>query len=359
MRRIQLLKILFLICFWTFCTIFIFIYDVSIKGFTSEIEGGHYSFFNALIIAVGVTIIGATILGSFDVLYLSKLLRKRPFGITLLTKTIVYLSFILFFTSAAILYIASSELGKPVFSEDVIKYYFVALMSPKQLMTICYWGAACMLAAFVLQVSDKFGQGVLYNFLIGKYHHPKEEERIFMFMDLKSSTTYAEQLGHVTYSRFIQDCFFDLTDVVLKHQANIYQYVGDEVVLSWSMNQGISKDNCLNLFFAYDSILKSKIEYYENEYGVLPEFKAGLHSGKVMIAEIGEIKKELAFHGDSINTAARIQSMCNEFKKRLIISETLKEQLKTNSSFNLVLLGNVILRGKSKPLNLYGVQQVP
>ncbi|MHC4457755.1 MAG: adenylate/guanylate cyclase domain-containing protein, partial [Planctomycetota bacterium] len=90
-----------------------------------------------------------------------------------------------------------------------------------------------MAALFILQVSDKFGQGVLISFLLGKYHRPKEDDRIFMFMDLKSSTTYAEKLGHIKYSQFIQDCFFDITDVITKYDAKIYQYVGDEVVLSW------------------------------------------------------------------------------------------------------------------------------
>ncbi|MHA1992727.1 MAG: hypothetical protein ACW98A_17360 [Candidatus Hodarchaeales archaeon] len=66
----------------------------------------------------------------------------------------------------------------------------------------------------------------MLNFILGKYHHPKEEKRTFMFMDLKSSTTYAEKLGHIEYNKLIQDCFFDLTDVVAENNANIYQYVG-------------------------------------------------------------------------------------------------------------------------------------
>jgi adenylate cyclase len=86
-----------------------------------------------------------------------------------------------------------------------------------------------MSALFILQVSDKFGQGVLISFLLGKYYRPKEDDRIFMFMDLKSSTTSAEKLGHIKYSQFIQDCFFDITDVITKYDAKIYQYVGDEL----------------------------------------------------------------------------------------------------------------------------------
>ena len=71
MRRIQVYKILFLVCFWVLCTIFIITYDASVLGFKSEIEGGHYSFLRSLIAGILVTVVGATLLGSLEVLYLS------------------------------------------------------------------------------------------------------------------------------------------------------------------------------------------------------------------------------------------------------------------------------------------------
>ena len=93
-------------------------------GFKSEIEGGHYSFLRILVASVLNCVIGATLLGSLDVLYLSKLLRKKPFGITLLIKTTTYLMFMLFFISISRLYVYSSEINKPLLSGDVLKLYF-------------------------------------------------------------------------------------------------------------------------------------------------------------------------------------------------------------------------------------------
>lgn len=85
------------------------------------------------------------------------------------------------------------------------------------------------------EIDRKLGQGVLLKFLLGQYYQPKEEERVFLFMDLKSSTFYAEKLGHFKYSRLIQDCFKDISSAVVKNHAQIYQYVGDEVVLTWNL----------------------------------------------------------------------------------------------------------------------------
>jgi adenylate cyclase len=356
MRRVQANKILFLICFWVFCAIFIITYEASVLGFKSEIEGGQYSFLRVLIAGILICVVGATLLGSLEVLYLSQLLRKQPFGMTLLIKTTIYLMFMIFFISMVVLYTTGSEINKPMFSGDVIKLYIDYLFSVRIVMTIVYWSIACMAALFIIQVSDKFGQGVLMSFLLGRYHRPKEEDRIFMFMDLKSSTTYAESLGHIKYSQFIQDCFFDITDVIITYDAKIYQYVGDEVVLSWSIKEGIEHGHCVKIFFAYDQLIKSKKEYYQEKYGIIPEFKAGLHLGRVTVAEVGEIKKELAYHGDAINTAARIQDKCNQFQKRLLISETMKSELESKNQFAFSSIGDVSLKGKAKSLNLYEVK---
>jgi adenylate cyclase len=356
MKKRDLYKILFLISFWEVCSIFITYYDASVLGFRSEIDGEYYSFGLTLIANIINCFIGASILGSLEVLLLGKLLRKKPLGISLLTKTTIYIMFILFFTSGGTLYLYSYEIAKPMFSGEVFQFYLSYYLSARVFSVIIFWGVACMLALFILQINEKFGQGVLINFLLGRYHRPQEDKRIFMFMDLKSSTTYAEKLGHIKYSQLIQDCFFDLTDIVLLHEAKIYQYVGDEVVLSWDVDKGINHQNCLKTFFAYDNLLQSKSTYYKNKYGVIPEFKAGLNLGPVTVAEVGEIKKELAYHGDVLNTAARIQGTCNDYQKKLLVSEQLKFQFEKQTGYGFELLGDVILKGKEESVNIYAVK---
>ncbi len=355
MKKRDLHKILFLICFWECCVIFITYYDASVLGFTSGIDGEYYSFLFTLITNSINCVIGATILGSLEVLIFSKLLRKKPLGISLLIKTTIYMLFILFFTSLGTLYLYSNEIAKPMFGSEVLQLYFSYYLNERVFAELIFWSIACISALFILQINDKFGQGVLLNFLLGKYHRPKVDNRIFMFMDLKSSTSYAEKLGHVKYSQLIQDCFFDLTEIVLSHEAKIYQYVGDEVVLSWDVDMGINHENCLKTFFAYEDLLQSKSPYYKNKYGIIPEFKAGLNLGAVTVAEVGEIKKELAYHGDVLNTAARIQSKCNDFQKKLLASEQIITHFKKQLTFGFEFLGDVILKGKEKSVNIYAV----
>jgi adenylate cyclase len=204
-------------------------------------------------------------------------------------------------------------------------------------------------------VDRKFGKGILLKFLLGKYYKPKEEERIFLFMDLKSSTYYAEKLGHFKYSRLIQDCFKDISSAVTKNKAEIYQYVGDEVVLTWKMKNGLGKSRCLQVVYDFMEVLEKKKEYYQKNYGMVPIFKAGVHSGKVMVAQVGELKSEIAYHGDAINTAARIQGLCNSYQSRLLISGNLFNQLNGEYSQGIGCryLGEVLLTGKETTTELY------
>ncbi|MGB0524757.1 MAG: hypothetical protein ACPGJS_17420 [Flammeovirgaceae bacterium] len=104
--------------------------------------------------------------------------------------------------------------------------------------------------AILRQVNLLLGNGKLIKLLQGKFYTPHEEERIFMFLDLQSSTQMAEQLGHIKYSMLIQDCFDDL-DIVMENEAEIYQYVGDEVVLTWELADGLRNQNCLNAYFNF------------------------------------------------------------------------------------------------------------
>ena len=209
-----------------------------------------------------------------------------------------------------------------------------------------------------MNISEKLGQGVLFNYLLGKYHTPKEETRMFMFLDLTSSTMFAEKLGHIKYSQLLQDVFFDLTEVVTQYCVQVYQYAWDEVILSWRNEEGFKNNNCIKTFFSFRRAIESKTDYYTKKYGIVPKFKAGLNSGHVTIAEVGEMKKELAFHGDAINTAAHIRAMCGKHGKTFIISaEVLSCLPDLDNDYKIEYLGVFQLKGKKNLTGLFSVEE--
>jgi adenylate cyclase len=278
---------------------------------------------------VGYAGIGGFVIGLiFGLFPLGALLRFKNRTSFLSAVFVGTFCYILFFI--AVIFV-SSALGN---SMEFAAWY---VFSPDALVVLFHLSLSSAFYHFILQINRKFGRGVFLEYLLGKYFVPKQEERAFMFLDLKSSTRLAEILEHVSYSRLVQDCYAELTAPVIDNKAQIYQYVGDEVVVSWKIDQNFNASYCTEFFFDFMDRLEAKRNYFVQHYAVYPQFKAGVHCGKVTVAEVGEIKTEIAYHGDVVNTASRIQNLCNRYDKLLLMSESvlrhLPEKIRVHASF--------------------------
>lgn len=238
----------------------------------------------------------------------------------------------------------------------MMEFLSTGTFSKTSLVILVFTGVVSVLIGLFRQINGMFGPGMLINLLAGRYYKPKEEKRIFMFLDLKSSTTYAERLGHKLYSELIQDCFHDLTDAIKQHNASVYQYVGDEAVLTWEESKGLKDGQCIKAFFTFEKSIQDRAKYYFNKYDLVPVFKAGVNCGLVMTAEVGVVKKEIAYHSDVLNTAARIQGRCNELGHRLLVSEFIVKSLPPMKEFEIKEEGIVPLKGKKKEVVLYSIE---
>ncbi len=87
-----------------------------------------------------------------------------------------------------------------------------------------------------------------------------------MFLDLRSSTTIAEKLGESRYFNFLKNVFTHITPFILKSKGEIYQYVGDEVMISWKVKHGINNANCIHCFLNVQKELVRKRAYYSITY---------------------------------------------------------------------------------------------
>lgn len=212
-----------------------------------------------------------------------------------------------------------------------------------------------LLVSFIWQVNLLLGPGVLMRFVAGKYKSPKTEQKIFMFMDLNSSVRMAEKLGTEKYSELLKDFFLELTEPVLKFKGEVYQYVGDEVVVVWDKENGIKNDNAIKLVFEVIDKIEKRKKYYLGKYGLLPVFKVGIHYGETIVREVGEIKKEIVYHGDVLNTTSRIRSVCNELDKKILISKDLYEILEEKLYSVFEPVGEIDLKGKKEKVFLYSV----
>lgn len=207
------------------------------------------------------------------------------------------------------------------------------------------------------QLYHMIGPLNLSSFIMGRYKTPRKEDRIFLFLDLNSSTSLAEKLGDEKFSRLLQDCFTDLSDLSYGQRAQTYQYVGDEAVFTWSSRTGFKNDRCLKLFFKFKKRLLKNEKHYIRKYGLAPTFKAAMHCGSIIGVEVGEVKTEIAYHGDAINTASRILDKCHELGEEFLVSSDIVENMPNPGKYKYTDRGSAHLKGKFKELHLYGVHK--
>lgn len=286
--------------------------------------------------------------GIMDILLDTGWIKRQSYWRIILIKSFVQVTIAIF--SLAILVLVNNQL-------DAVKISLVDfIFSKTSLLWVIYTGIVSLLIYFLEVVRTKVGNRIMFNLILGKYHSPRVERRIFMFLDMKDSTTHAENLGHIKFSSLIQDSLNDLTSAIIDHKVEVYQYVGDEAVLTWNLYNGFENTNCLKVYYSFQKSLNTREEYYENKYGFVPFFKAGVHLGDVTVSEVGIIKREIAYHSDVLNTAARIQGKCNEFEAELLISEDLKDRLEEQQYFNFQHIGGISLKGKQQLVNIYKVE---
>jgi adenylate cyclase len=287
-----------------------------------------------------------------------KMFKNKPVYKLLLAKIVVFLISIIIATIIT-LYIYECQYKGKSFNEYLIfmKSHFFS----RTFLIITAVGLLISMGInLILFIRNKLGYGIAFPILIGRYHNPREEDRIFIFIDLKSSVEIAEKLTPINYSKFLQDCFKDLEEVVIKHRGIIYQFVGDECVITWKIKKKTNFNHPIRLFYEYKNLLLERNSHYEETYGIVPKFKGAIHSGVVSTAEVGgDIKSEIAFHGDVLNTTARVMELCKKFNEDLLITDVMLKRTKLlPGEFKITSKDIVELRGKHIKHKICAVREV-
>ena len=212
------------------------------------------------------------------------------------------------------------------------------------------WVVLFFITQVLIDSYEKYSPGVFWDILMGRYIKPKVERRIVMFLDLQASTHIAEQMDSQVYFSFIRDFIYYVSIALLEYDGRIYQYVGDEIVTSWRATSRNS-EKCIDSIMLADRLLKRNSRYFMKRYGIMPEFKAGIHTGEVTVGEIGIIKKDLAISGDTMNTAAHIRTACNELNQKLLVSKDFIDGMITPPPVES--LGHIELKGKTESTPLF------
>lgn len=354
-QKLKLRTIGYITVFWGLAAIIFGFENHVFLLATHQIGFEHYQFGINLLATLLIVPLAGLLGGGTIVYFFKEQVRKYPLWVTILVDTVVIVLVIIIVSIPASLIYNSIYFSRPPWDMFILVHALDFMFSLGLLHTIMFWSMLSALTMIVLQVNENYGQGVFLKLLKGKYYRPKVEMRIFMFLDIRGSTSIAEKLGHVKWFELLSQFFSDITEPIIDTRGEIYQYVGDEVIVHWDLTSGLDQENCVNCFFEIKNIIEQNAQKYLDEYGLVPQFKAGIHCGDVTIGEIGKVKKDIVFTGDVLNTTSRIQDFCNELRVELLISQEVVDKMPSQSIYQYNPVGAIELRGKEVPVSLYSV----
>ncbi|MBV9986252.1 MAG: adenylate/guanylate cyclase domain-containing protein [Chitinophagaceae bacterium] len=305
-----------------------------------------------LVLRETIVFLMSAVMGYLLVFVLRKIFRHYLLWVGLLLKSLSLI--IAAFVMNTLLYLLSSVQSSIPLQHSFRNFFFEIEHVHLLLQKMSYWLILILITQLIIEVNEKYSPGVFRDILLGKYVNPKTENRIVAFIDLADSTTIAEKLGHTQYFKFIREFIYNISEALIEYGGQIYQYVGDEIVVSWPYkDKNISR--CLKAIIeGRRNIQKASIKF-KRDFDIIPEFRVGIHVGEVTVGEIGVIKKDIAMSGDTMNTTARIRSACSDMNKKFIVSKDFIEKSHLED-FQAESLGPVELKGKRKEIELFSLK---
>lgn len=220
---------------------------------------------------------------------------------------------------------------------------------------LLYALAASLVTVFVMRLRDLVGRDVFVSLLTSRYRTPRQEERIFLFFDLVGSTSFAERHGDLRAQQYLGEIFRLMAEPVRLHGGSIDDYIGDSAIISWHFDKGVRQAACVRCALAVFAVLREKPDWWIERFGEVPRLRAALHGGPVITAEIGVDHHKITYFGDTVNTTARLESLCRTLGEQFLISADLLSRIELPSGVDIADKGLFNLRGRGQELAVAAV----
>ena len=218
--------------------------------------------------------------------------------------------------------------------------------------------AVSLVVSAIFELQRLVGGRVLGSFLLGTYHRPKREQRIVMFLDIRSSTALAERMGEVRVHDLITKFFFDIDQPIAEHGGEVHAYVGDAVIITWPLDNDPERNaRALRCFFAAEDRMAKLVPAYTAQFGVAPRFCAGVHAGPIVVSECGDAKRQIAYFGDTMNVAARLCDHCKSVEEAMLVSADMLRATAIPPGLAVGARASIVLRGRQEPVETHAMRR--
>ena len=209
----------------------------------------------------------------------------------------------------------------------------------------------------IFDMAGLLGFGTLRALFTGRYVHPRREQRAFLLIDMKDSTGIAERLGPIRFHELLNAFFRDISDAALECGAEIHKYVGDEAILTWPDASAAADNQSLACPFLACDLIAKNADDYRRRFGLVPEFRAALHRGEIVTGEIGDVRREIAYVGETLNVTARLLEAAKTGGRDVLVSDDLLSRTTLPAGLTAEKLPMLSVRGREAPLAIAALKR--
>ena len=176
------------------------------------------------------------------------------------------------------------------------------------------------------------------------------------FCDLRKFTTYAEKNTSEDVIFFLNAYFSKIVDIVNEHNGEVNKFMGDAILAVFPLDDNTASiDDAIDT--AWDIVMHSQAICLPD--GERFNVGIGIHMGPATAGTIGSQNRfEYTFIGDTVNIASRLDGLSKRLGYSIIISDEAYQNLSAAMKERFIDLGEQRIRGREKPLHVYGASTV-
>jgi adenylate cyclase len=323
------------------------IYIIFEHGFTRI-----YPFING----AGAGLLVGLIIGLFEVYLFSPRAHQKSFFILLFTRVVIYMVSIAFVILIVVTLTRSIRHHQPLFEALLSEESIVYITQGKFKTAVVFAFIASVLVNFTRVISFKIGRGVLIDFILGVYQKPRLVERVFLLLQITNANQLLKEYTLESYHNFLNKIYKEIAIAAMYNGGYVYEYVDNQIILYWKAPKRGWQSHLFPCYNAILAVMKNNEAYFNKAYNLVPKLVCVAHGGEVVQAEIGELKTEIVFHGDVLNTVGRMMQVAIERGKVLVISEYVQQHIiNKEESVQINSIGQIALRGKQQPVDLFSI----
>jgi adenylate cyclase len=195
-------------------------------------------------------------------------------------------------------------------------------------------------------VRDRDGQSI----------RPRRRLVTVLFSDIRGFTTISERLQPEQVDEMLREYLTLMTEVVFRHGGTIDKYMGDGIMALYNAPYE-DPEHALNAIRTALEFQERVIPFsarWQAKLGATIRCGVGINSGEAVVGSLGSRQRnEYTAVGDTVNLAARLESVTKDYGVPIIISEYTYEYVR--GQFPTSELDTVTVKGKSQPVKIYGV----